>query len=642
MSPGRSLASFQMPADPSAETERLRRDELFLFRSDRVAVWGARGLIVAMAIVYAWYTWGHWGDLQIDSGREMYVPVDLLRGKLLYRDIWYQYGPLTPYLQALALELFGINLNVLYVIGMILVISSALLLFEIGRNFELVLPAAMAPAIFFLAESFHPSIFNFVFPYSYTATMAAFFGLACLFFTIKHAITGRLRWLLFAALCTSLALLTKQEFGIACLAVLGFEAIASSFARHSWRELTRNCFTCAAGLVPTLLAYGFLIWKVSAKTIFIDNWVMTPGTYTMRTIGHYRMALEGTRFGLSEWSTAAFGVAVSITLWFVIAYANAFAIKKLQLRRLQYFVFVVLADVVVALIVIGLGSSAWPGLPWFIAQIVFPKGIFLIGCAFMILVIWNVWRTGGQAGDLAKAALAIYAVLVGIRAMMEMWSGGYAVFFNAPVFLVFTIVVVRVVARGALSLDVQRRRLLVGCMLSAEALLLVLGLLPRHEVVNTPMKTEFGTIYTEADRATLFPQIISFMKSHTRNGKDILVLPESPSLYYFSGMQSPSRWYEAQPGVLDPEQELTLISEADSAHVQYVLLCNRHVNEFGVAPFGIGYDQSIYKWLVANYVKVSQFGPRADLLPKNIDLKGYQPYVMDVYVKKEKSEEAGK
>lgn len=59
------------------------------------------------------------------------------------------------------------------------------------------------------------------------------------------------------------------------------------------------------------------------------------------------------------------------------------------------------------------------------------------------------------------------------------------------------------------------------------------------------------------------------------------------------GMESPSRWYEAQPGVLDPEQELTLINDADAAHVQYVLVCNRHVEEYGIAPFGVGYDRSI-------------------------------------------------
>jgi hypothetical protein len=266
---------------------------------------------------------------------------------------------------------------------------------------------------------------------------------------------------------------------------------------------------------------------------------------------------------------------------------------------------------------------------------VFPKGIFLIGCVFLILAFWKAWRTRGQAGNLAEAALGIYAVVSGVRVMMEMFpTRGYALFFNCGVFLVFVIVVSRVVARGGWSLDLQRRQMLVGCMLSAEVVLLIIGVFPRRYLITTRMETGFGAIYTEADRAVVFPQIVSFMKTHTRNRKDILVLPESPSLYFFSGMQSPIRWYEAQPGVLDPEQELTLINEANSAHVQYVLLCNRHVSEFGIAPFGIGYDQSIYKWIIANYIKIGQFGPRGDLLPPNYELRFYQPYVMEVYEKK--------
>jgi len=68
-------------------------------------------------------------------------------------------------------------------------------------------------------------------------------------------------------------------------------------------------------------------------------------------------------------------------------------------------------------------------------------------------------------------------VLVGIRVMLEMLSGSYALFFNVPVFLVFAIVVARVVAYGARSLDEQRRHLLVAFMLGAETVLLVVGLI---------------------------------------------------------------------------------------------------------------------------------------------------------------------
>ena len=57
------------------------------------AEWIARAAIILIASGMAWYTWGHWGDFQIDNGRELYVPVSILHGKLLYRDVWYMYGP---------------------------------------------------------------------------------------------------------------------------------------------------------------------------------------------------------------------------------------------------------------------------------------------------------------------------------------------------------------------------------------------------------------------------------------------------------------------------------------------------------------------------------------------------------------------
>src|SRR5690242_2585043 len=61
----------------------------------------ARALIVVVAAVLAWYTWAHWGDFEVDCGRELYVPAEILRGKLIYRDFFYSYGPLAPYLCAL-------------------------------------------------------------------------------------------------------------------------------------------------------------------------------------------------------------------------------------------------------------------------------------------------------------------------------------------------------------------------------------------------------------------------------------------------------------------------------------------------------------------------------------------------------------
>src|SRR5439155_8780235 len=41
--------------------------------------------------------YGSFGDLVIDSFRELTVPIRILHGQMPYRDFFYEYGPLAPY-----------------------------------------------------------------------------------------------------------------------------------------------------------------------------------------------------------------------------------------------------------------------------------------------------------------------------------------------------------------------------------------------------------------------------------------------------------------------------------------------------------------------------------------------------------------
>ncbi|MDI6606249.1 MAG: hypothetical protein QME65_03800 [Candidatus Omnitrophota bacterium] len=45
-------------------------------------------------------SWLKWGDLIIDIGNEMYIPREILLGKVLYRDIYYYHGPFSVYFNA--------------------------------------------------------------------------------------------------------------------------------------------------------------------------------------------------------------------------------------------------------------------------------------------------------------------------------------------------------------------------------------------------------------------------------------------------------------------------------------------------------------------------------------------------------------
>jgi hypothetical protein len=590
--------------------------------------WIARIVLLGVAGALAWFTWGHWGDFQIDCGREIYVPVAILHGKLLFRDIWYMYGPLAPYVQAFLFRIFGIHLMVLYFFGLTLAMGSALFAFEIGRQFEMgPIPAMVAPLLL-LSEAFSPFIFNVVFPYSYAASLGLFLGMAFAFYAVRHSRQKRWADLALAALLASLALLAKQEFGVACLATLGFEVCGWLWIDRSWRACRKNLLVCLAGLSPALAVYGWFTWKLSAKAVFFDNWISTPGTFFMKTYGKFMVPAQGLRFVPRE-ALQTVGMALAaIALWYGIAAINVFGVKKLKSQP-RHALMVLLLDLLLAVVTV-FGARDWARtLHTFLREAIFPHGLFFVGIFFILQAIWRLWRSPAARLVLPETVLGIFAALISGRIMMRLTPSAYSysVFFNVPLFLIFVILLVRIGRWAGRSLELRSRHVFVAYLLGAQAALLVILLIPNPYRLPAPLTTDLGTFYTRRDVTILFPQIITFMKNHTRNGKDILVMPEPPSLYVFAGMQAPTRWYSQLPGMVDPDHEQEFIREATSNDVRYVLISNRAMPEYGLTTFGHGYDEAIFHWVAANYNKIGQFGPLPNSFPN--------PYVMNIFERKD-------
>ena len=59
-----------------------------------------------------------------------HVAAALAEGKMLYRDVWYLYGPGAPYLNSLLFRTFGIHLNVMYFAGSLAGLATTLTLFR--------------------------------------------------------------------------------------------------------------------------------------------------------------------------------------------------------------------------------------------------------------------------------------------------------------------------------------------------------------------------------------------------------------------------------------------------------------------------------------------------------------------------------
>src|ERR1700730_2075917 len=127
--------------------------------------------LLLLVLLWAWKfysTWAAWGNLTVDTGHEMYLPALLSEGKMLYRDVCFNFGPASPYFNSWLFRLFGVHLNVLYWAGSLSALASAMLLYLCGMRLLSAMAGWTAGAVL-LFEAFHPTLFSFPLPYSFAA-----------------------------------------------------------------------------------------------------------------------------------------------------------------------------------------------------------------------------------------------------------------------------------------------------------------------------------------------------------------------------------------------------------------------------------------------------------------------------------------
>src|SRR5438067_13798814 len=88
-------------------------------------------LIALVGATMCVWTWDKSPDPVIDFGRECYVPWRITAGEVLYRDINYFNGPLSPYFNAGLFKLFGTSLRTLKAANVLIVAIATMLIYSI-------------------------------------------------------------------------------------------------------------------------------------------------------------------------------------------------------------------------------------------------------------------------------------------------------------------------------------------------------------------------------------------------------------------------------------------------------------------------------------------------------------------------------
>lgn len=553
--------------------------------------------IVALAGALMYLTWSHWGNMQIDCGRELYVPAEILRGKLLYRDLWYPFGPLAPYVEAILLKVFGLHFSVLYAFGLLLTITSALVLFEIGILLEEA-RVGLATAVIFVLQGFSASIFNYIFPYAYAAAMGLTLTLLCAWFALS-VLVGRRETLVFAGIAAGLALLCKQEFGAACYVFLAFTIVVEAILEGSVGSLLRRVWQLSPGVALCLLIYGWFFIKLTPSFILFKNWTEFPGTYGSKVYAAQWHARQGLRFIPSEWALLILNAAGALFIWSRIARLRAF---------IGPGAFTLVTSLLLLIVAVARQSVVFYIPIFALLVLVFPVGMYFVGCGMLGNALLQAYQHSLGRLSIAIAALTVLALTLAVRVLASVMPFGYSIFYDVPLIFVFILALTKCAQMAVRTLPIAQGRAVVTSVLAAEVLLFAFVMFPGRDGQTARLNTDWGAIYLSPPDAQNSRQIIDFILEQKREGREVLLLPEAPMFYALTGTDAPVRWYILTPGILSPADEREYLSALGHRPPAYIVLTARCTKEYGVPYFGIDYDHQVFQWIQNNYRIVGQVG----------------------------------
>jgi hypothetical protein len=559
---------------------------------------GGVTLLLALCAYRMYSTWATWGDVSIDCGREVYVPAVLRQGQMLYRDLWYHYGPAAPYFNSLLFRIFGIHLNVAYFAGAFSALASGIFLFMTGVELALPLVGWTAGAVLVL-EAFEPGLFSFPLPYSFASVYGCLVACALLWLLVRGLERGGRVWMACAGLLAAAGLLLKLEFGVAAYGAVGLAIVLRWLSEKNWKRLGQDAMALLPGVVICVAVISWMISIRGAGFLTQENIMSWPTSFFMRVYGkqwlaHTGLALDGATF-LDMLKHSVFTVGVVLLL------RELFAEKVWTLRRILLLSLLLLGLVAYAKWLLWRLTALW------VAQVAFfPRAMVFYTILGAVLGTWYLkpWS------DLRAARMLLVLAFPGLlafRLLLNLQPEGYSIYYNGPATLAFLAILAAILSTGRNRGQPAMIVVLAGCLavVAFRAEYLRVG---QSNLV--PLQTRYGTLQVAKQTAANYDAAMRFMVDKKQRGETVLVVPEDTMLYFLTDTRPPTRVYAFTPGIVAPgDMTRELFHEIEAKDVRYLLWSNRTFLEYGVKTFGRDFNQELARYFA------ERFTPMGTLVP---------------------------
>jgi hypothetical protein len=522
---------------------------------------------------------GKWSDAIIDSGREWIVPDALARGKLLYRDVVYWFGPFTPYFQSLFFRLIGSGFEALVASGIVCAIAAltalrAALARVTGRRDADLWTVLAIPALVFM-----PQAGGAILGMGYRIWHAAIFTLLAIAVASRPPRgTGWLRFAGAGALA-GLAGLCRTEWGLVALA-----SVIAALA-HGRRPRQRTAFACGAAVAGALGAFClpmlFFLLRAGPAAVIGDGHVFLTGLPPETRAFLRRFS------GIEDWKRGSILLLYSSAMWLA-----AFLACDLIARRRAAAWRRTAAWLAASLLLLGalaaVGGASGP----------------VVWSAAPLLCLASLLVAATRRGSAAFAA-GLAGLLLSYRRPFHISDSGYV----APPLLFAFVCAAFLVRKGAAASRRQTgsaRPSLVFGRAVAVAIVCVFAVRGAEYAADrsVPVHGTAGMISAREDVVRQIDALAEAVRRSTGPSDGLVVFPEGEVLNCVSGRSNPIRHMLYLPGYLTADNEEGILRELESARPAAVVVWRVPKSEYGPAFFGEDYGTRIGAWIARDYERV--------------------------------------
>jgi hypothetical protein len=540
------------------------------------------------------WSWRGWPDPLIDFGQQLYVSWRLAEGDVLYRDVAYLYGPLSPYLNALFFQLFGVGLMTLALCNLAILGGIFVLLWKIISAIGGRLSATVTGVVFATAFAFGQLVeygnYNFVCPYVYNLTHGVALALLAIYGLIVYHREPKLPVVAGIGLAIGLLFLTKAEVFLAG----GVAVICGLVITMLCRRLSplKHFITFAGcALIPPALCFLLL---------------------SSAMLGSWRPILEGEVAGLPfyRWSLGLDDLGSSMLLvrksmsWYGLLLAPA-ALLGLVLRKEGRHRFWIS---VATFLAIG-GFLAWWRVWWPATTSLLPLAMLAIAVTLTVGLIRDHRFNGATSRRIISLTMVLFATLLLSKILLFSRTYHYGFALAMPATLVGIAFLL-----DRLPASIERAGGYGGPLRAATLVVCAAFVLGHLSTTNRYLEEKSEIVSSGRDafkadrRGRDVNTMLAMIDSAVDPGSTLAVLPAGTMLGYLSRRVNPTPYVYYMPSDLMMYGEGQVLQSFRSTPPDFIVLVHKDSSEFGARFFGREYGRVLYSWIHENYGVVEQVG----------------------------------